>query len=519
MASADGDDDWDTHRAEPVELSEEDLRALGGHNPGVRDDDDNPMGIQPEDSSEVFFNRSFTVEEDGQEGFSPTDAGVVVTAPDLKLEPPPQAEAEPASPQHPQAAAPEEDDDVPDWTQNDKHVFILSSAGKPIYTRHGNEDKMVSLMGVMQALVSFVQDEKDQLRSFTAGNHKFVFLVKTNLLLVMVASTGEDEAQMMLQLTYVYSQIIFVLTHSQLTRIFEQRANYDLRRMLSGTEKFIDNLLDLMNSNPSFFLGAVRCLPLRGTVRDKIGSILQNSRINDLVFAVLIADNQLITLLRPKKYSLHPADLHLIFNLVSASSSFRTAESWTPLCLPKFNNTGFLHAHVSYIDDDSRVCLLLISNNKDAFFELSSCRAKIVEGLQSSQCLQAVTNALAHQNYKLSLLDIPSLRHFLYKVKSTAQFTSPAFEPPYNLDGEQLRLFRRYQFVHHCIHAQSKPLKICFHVGAKETMLGLVTPGFELYAAFGPLVTKPTAMQSVFQLIRWMKHEEDRLFIINSQVF
>lgn len=26
--------------------------------------------------------------------------------------------------------------------------------------------------------------------------------------------------------------------------------------------------------------------------------------------------------------------------------AFKTAENWTPICLPKFNNTGFLHAHV-----------------------------------------------------------------------------------------------------------------------------------------------------------------------------
>ena len=31
-------------------------------------------------------------------------------------------------------------------------------------------------------------------------------------------------------------------------------------------------------------------------------------------------------------------DLHLIFNLVSASTSFQTAESWTPICLPRFDN-------------------------------------------------------------------------------------------------------------------------------------------------------------------------------------
>jgi len=56
------------------------------------------------------------------------------------------------------------------------------------------------------------------------------------------------------------------------------------------------------------------------------------------VFAILIANGQLITLVRLKKCFLHPVDLHMIFNLVTASDSFKHAESWTPVCLPKFDS-------------------------------------------------------------------------------------------------------------------------------------------------------------------------------------
>ena len=68
-----------------------------------------------------------------------------------------------------------------------------------------------------------------------------------------------------------------------------------------------------------------------------------------------MADNQLVTLVRIKKYYIHPADLHLLFNLVNSSESFKNSESWTPICLPKFDSTGFLHAHVSYLSDTCQV--------------------------------------------------------------------------------------------------------------------------------------------------------------------
>ena len=43
----------------------------------------------------------------------------------------------------------------------DKHLFVLSEAGKPIYTLHGDEDMLVSLFGVMQ--VRMMQKSLDNL--------------------------------------------------------------------------------------------------------------------------------------------------------------------------------------------------------------------------------------------------------------------------------------------------------------------------------------------------------------------
>lgn len=55
----------------------------------------------------------------------------------------------------------------------------------------------------------------------------------------------------------------------------------------------------------------------------------------------------------------------------------RASESWTPLCLPKFNDSGFLHAYVCFVAAD--VCLLLISTKQDSFYQLSNCKREIVE--------------------------------------------------------------------------------------------------------------------------------------------
>ncbi|KAL9984856.1 hypothetical protein ACROYT_G007195 [Oculina patagonica] len=412
-----------------------------------------------------------------------------------------------------------EDVNNPQWTLHKKHVFAFSEAGKPIYSRYGSEDKLATLMGVMQALVSFVQDGKNSIRCIMAGNHKYVFLVRGHVVLVAVAYTQESVTQLVLQLSYVYNQILSVLTYTQLARIMEQRRNYDLRRLLAGTEKFIDNLLNLMDHEPSFLLGSVRCLPLSSSVRETIGQSMLQARVKDLVFAILVANNQLITLIRPKKYSLHPSDLHLIFNLVSASTSFQTAESWTPICLPRFDNSGYLYAHISYLEDNCPACLLLLSTDRNAFFELAETRLKTLERLRRYRCIEAINEAVAKKSYSTDQVGIPELYHFVYKSKSTAQYTSPELEAPYVEPEEQERLFGLYLYLHHRIHSAARPLKILCHVGTREMLLGWVTSGFELYAAFSPLVTKPDAINAINKLLRWIKREEDRLFILSSQVF
>ena len=41
---------------------------------------------------------------------------------------------------------------VAEWSSKEKHIFILSDAGKPIYSHHGDEDELSSLMAVMQVI-------------------------------------------------------------------------------------------------------------------------------------------------------------------------------------------------------------------------------------------------------------------------------------------------------------------------------------------------------------------------------
>uniref|UniRef100_A0A3Q3WY84 Vacuolar fusion protein MON1 homolog n=1 Tax=Mola mola TaxID=94237 RepID=A0A3Q3WY84_MOLML len=414
----------------------------------------------------------------------------------------------------PQGRTKEEDVSSETWRSHRKHVFVLSEAGKPIYTRYGTEEALSSTMGVMMALVSFVEADKNIIRSVHADGCKVVFLAKSPLVLVGVTQTCQSEKELLRELHYIYYQIVSLLTLTQLNHIFQHKQNYDLRRLLAGSEYLTDNLLHRLERDPGLLLSAVTCLPLANSARDVVSSSLQAAKAKNLVFSILLAGDRLVTLVRKKDQFLHHIDLHLVFNLVGSSSSFREGEGWTPICLPKFNTAGFFHAHISYLEPASELCLILVSTDREDFFNMSDCKQRFLERLSKRSAYQALKEALKCPSYSMEQVGIPELRHFLYKSKSSGLYTSPEFPFVYQSDEEQERLMGLYQELHSHLHYPTRPLRFYYRCGETENLLAWVTNGFELYLCFSPLSTKALAVSAVNKLLKWIRKEEDRLFIL-----
>ena len=158
------------------------------------------------------------------------------------------------------------------FSSEEKQIFVMNGAWKPINSLHGEEVMMVSLGELMLALVSLVADSGDTIKSIQTGDTNIVFLVKS--LHMSESSAWLQTEQLTLQLLYIHSQIVSVLTLTQLNRIFKQRRNYDLRRMLTGSERLITSLSANMDTDHSYFLSAVRCLPLATSTLDLVSETI-----------------------------------------------------------------------------------------------------------------------------------------------------------------------------------------------------------------------------------------------------
>lgn len=183
------------------------------------------------------------------------------------------------------------------WRLHSKHFFILSDAGKPIFTRYGNENDLNTMMGFFLAIISFVQDTKDTIRTIVAGNIKLVFVVKGSLYLVAVSRTEEPASELATQLEYIYAQIICILTE-KVQEYLKKKKSFDLRNLLGGLYKFCDKLLlgtdnvlhsliHSMSGGLSFSFRSLRCLRLPKTMRNMIGDLMLKHKVPKLTYAYI----------------------------------------------------------------------------------------------------------------------------------------------------------------------------------------------------------------------------------------
>ncbi|KIW78363.1 hypothetical protein Z517_08198 [Fonsecaea pedrosoi CBS 271.37] len=425
------------------------------------------------------------------------------------------------------------------WMSKRKHFIILSAAGKPIYTRHGSDAVISSYVGIIQAIISSYSDAGDQLGSFQAGGVLFVVLSQTNLFLVGITSLPESEAQVRVQLEALYMQILSTLTLPTLTHIFSVRPSTDLRRPLQGTEVLLSSLADsFTRGSPSALLSALECLKIRKSHRNIINSTMIKARVDDLLYGLVVAGGRLVSVIRPKKHSLHPSDLQLIFNMIFEAEGVKAGggDSWIPVCLPGFNNTGYLYMYVSFLDmggeqvremaqneriaKEDSVAIILLSANRESFEDLHSMKTYLVHEFHRNKSMHIIQTAVqAGRPAPTDIVAGTVLRHFLYKSKGNVQFFMPSFSPGFETLKQRRRLMSLYHNLHASVHAKHAAVKVHHSVGVSATALAWVTPMFELYCVAGPTASRSALAQSATKVVQWIQREEERIFIIGGAVF
>lgn len=400
------------------------------------------------------------------------------------------------------------------WKQHKKHFFILSNAGKPIFSRYGKEEDLSPMMGLLISVVSVMDVEDDPIRTIYSGHHKIVFLVKGPIIFVCVSCTTEPESELFRQLELLYNQIIFILTE-KVIQILNKKSQFDLRRLLGGTDNVLHSLIYQMSRGLSFSLLSTRTLYFPKNQRQQVGEILlKNPGNENTVISLLMSVNHIIHLVKNKKYTFQSQDLLLLLNFVNSNKSFKFSDSWTPVCLPLYDSTGFFYAYISYLKPE--ICLVMINLTADNFENCLNAKKNIQLNLEKFGLIDDLVKASYYPYQDPKDYKVGDIRHFAYKSCILNQFVSTSFSSPYNSKKEKKRLIRCYKMIRDRLKSsKDQNQKQYFLINEKESIFVSINQNEELYVTYPLTITKTSAMDSCELIKKMIQKEEENIFIAN----
>lgn len=457
-------------------------------------------------------------------------------------------------------------DELSSWSKN---FFILTSAGKPIYSMHGRDQQVTSLAGIINTIMSYFQlRNSEDIRTISSGNAKFSFLNRSPIILVAYSRKGETSNELINQLDFLHSYLISSLSQRQLSRFFNKRENFDLRNFLEATDfENLDEICSLICERlyPDVLLGALQCLTLKKTYRTQIHNAMLQCLLKDsdlprgtILYGLIVApNNKLCSVLRPRGHTLHTTDLHLLFCLIyhQFQNLQNQQEMWVPICFPKFNSNGFLYCYIKFMTNapqqvsGPKPVLVLISAQKDAFFPLKSLGTNLIRSLQSSELIDKLYRA---KSIKITDVPAPLVHHFLYKSRKHVQYVMPelqfATQPDTESTSEQTLQYEKkimtyYQQIHKSLVRDdggpfSRSTLSFVQWTATDSlntvtdqnlfqeenisMMGLawITPSFELYLICNNgTKDKNVVLKSARKIVNWCRKHEERIFVNEGAIF
>lgn len=447
--------------------------------------------------------------------------------------------------------------DLEKWKTRRKHIFILTSAGKPIFTRYGDESVFSELFGVFQVLISMVStasgsgDRRDHLRRVVMGDKMICFSCIGELTYVMVTATQESTRSCMKQLRLLHNQMLAVIPN--VNDVLLKTPGYDIRRLFAlGDVNVMRHLIHRLNHVPAYYFRALHAAAIPADLRHDVEDIvIRNYAGEDHLYSVILYGNDIVTITAAPRQPLHPDDALLLINFANCVSLIQ-GEVWAPLCLPRFNDTGYLWCHVSYIgpevvrsgtignpnpgrspkhnsdstsrggsESDNLLLLVQLATGQEHFGALNTSAQQVKDELRTSglaqQLEQCANNSLIPIDPKVC--GTTDMQYFLY-VDESSQIVQSAVPPQLADRRSRKRLYRLLlQLKDRAVQCTRTKEPQLFYSTSTENIIVEIHRGCEMYAVFLPSTTKVEMIAATSKLARFIKSEESNYFITKTSIW
>jgi len=310
------------------------------------------------------------------------------------------------------------------FEQYSTHYLVLDASGKPVFSsRDDAGSSSLALFALLRAVYSKLDEEIEEIEG--SNGLQIIFAKKSELLFVSLVHDGSEQSdqggksKMDLQrviardvLDLLYKHMLFHITRPGLEKFVKQ--NLDLGMLLGGTDSETKAMLDSVSTDLCIALDSVQSFVVSWDLRKPVIEALNEARRLDLApFAYLVAkDGSIVAGLGPpskrNKYGnafASRTDCTLLSNFVrSARAASSGIETWTPICLPEFDDSGYFHAYCALASESVFIVLFTTDASLDIFHESSKRRKEFQEKCKSE--LQAIDNIFLKNKHELDLDEI-----------------------------------------------------------------------------------------------------------------
>ncbi|UKK02045.2 hypothetical protein MACK_001399 [Theileria orientalis] len=345
-------------------------------------------------------------------------------------------------------------------------VYGLTFAGKPLFSSRKDSEVSLAFYGTISAVASKVASllsdytEQDSLRYITVGSLQFTHLERGPLCYFAISDNGYSPLMVYKILCAIHLQVVSILTRG-VERILIKRPSYDVQNLLGGTQGIIDKLMD----NMSGCLGliddyAYEALPLSQTTRTLLTSYFTKFRTDNILCCFIVVSNKVAMVTMSKSVSLKPTDISTVINTVIASQSLQQQESWTPICLPSFNDQAFTYGYINYVSPEIGIVCISSSGDQEQFYNISGHFEESKRMMIESKCLDDLRSSLLATPLEFPSGGIPSceILHLMFYDRTLGQFFSSAFKSSTcgNLNKNILSSYRSaVEFLHNSGYRRS----------------------------------------------------------------
>ena len=403
------------------------------------------------------------------------------------------------------------------WRIKRKHVFIYTDAGKPIFSRYGDEIKLAPFMGTLTALSSVVADACDENDDVVCDDGKtIVFHSVGPIEIVFVAKTGETPMQLKIQAEMIGRKICSIVPYTTIISLFQRKTSYDFRRLILSEYDQMKYIIHSMNASTAISYNSVSIVPCAN--RDQLNDVMnqQIRKCNDelrslndsIVFTLIIDHLRLLHITQRVGCLLSPKDIHILMTFVQALPT--TNDKWVPIGLYDFNQAGQLFLMCKFLSN-STVVLLLTTKNESLSI-MSPFGEKLVNVLMNVPYINQL--AKGQQNDLVYEDNVSLYLHYLYvKIEDKhGQIHEPQWKEPYKNElKEQKRIHRMYRSIYE--EMKENNLKEYCSKGGVDGIYATLTKDFFFCGNFNILLDRDEIINRGNKIITMIRSKMDTFFI------